>query len=142
MISTTFTSPLPATGILLCLGLSFGASDISFEGNWFEHSVVSEGMTPMEAGDATATWINEAEVRTIIGYPDLAKNAGIEGKVVLSVKVNEWGYVEALEVKDSSHPLLEVACIEAMPNSRFEAARHDGRPVSSWSTMAFSFYSR
>lgn len=84
-------------------------------------------------------WLNETEVRNEIGYPELAKRAGISGQVTLDLLINESGHISELAVTHSDHPLLEVACIDNLILSEFASAIKDGSPVAAWTSVQFSF---
>ncbi len=84
-------------------------------------------------------WLNESEVRSEIGYPDIAKKSGITGQVNMEVLVNESGAITSLQVTHSDHPLLEVACVDKLILSKFASAIKDGSPISAWTSMKFSF---
>ncbi len=86
-----------------------------------------------------AIWLNEAEVRAAIGYPALAKNAGIRGNVIIQVRINKRGTIEGLTMERGDHPLLEVACIDQLPICRFTPAMKNDQPVASWKSMIFTF---
>ena len=83
--------------------------------------------------------MNEEAIRSSIGYPALARQSGIMGQVELDVLINEQGQIAGLSVENADHPLLEVACIEQLPYSRFRPAMQGGEPVASWKTLSFSF---
>ncbi len=84
-------------------------------------------------------WLNETEVRSEIGYPEIARRSGITGQVNLQVLVNEYGSITNLDVTHSDHPLLEVACVEKLILSKFASAIKDGEPVAAWTSLQFSF---
>lgn len=110
------------------------------------HSAFDFGSQAMSNPSATqeileqgVIWLNESEVRSEIGYPDIARRSGITGQVNMDVLVSEAGAITSLHVTHSDHPLLEVACIEKLVLSRFASAIKDGSPVSAWTSMRFSF---
>jgi len=72
-------------------------------------------------------------------YPDLAKKARAQGKVVLEMTIGTDGRVEDVEVIKSI-PLLDLAAIEAAKKRLYEPALSDGKPAKSvvQVTMAFS----
>lgn len=110
------------------------------------HSVASFGSHVMGSPSTAAEmleqgviWLNEAEVRAEIGYPEIARRSGITGHVKMDVLVNESGIIKNLQVTHSDHPLLEVACIEKLVLSRFSSAIKDGAPIAAWTSLQFSF---
>ncbi len=63
-------------------------------------------------------------------YPEIARKKGYQGKVVLSVLVNEAGDAAQINVFSSSgYKVLDEAAITAVSGWRFEPAREGGRPV-------------
>lgn len=83
--------------------------------------------------------LNPEELCQYIGYPELAKNAGIEGMVKLCVKVSHTGVITDLEVLQSDHPLLEIACVEKLHYGHFRPAISEQIPVSRQIVVNFTF---
>lgn len=83
--------------------------------------------------------LNYEEVRDFIGYPEEARNAGIQGKVVLRVLVDQRGNYIRHEVVDSFHPLLRIPCEVFVPFMRFRPALQDEKLVNCWVTVPFHF---
>lgn len=74
-----------------------------------------------------------------MGYPEVAKRSGIEGKVTLRVLVDENGeYVHHSIVADD-HPLLRIPCELFTPYLKFEPAVVNGRKVKCWINVPFEF---
>ncbi|RMG63293.1 MAG: energy transducer TonB [Calditrichaeota bacterium] len=71
-------------------------------------------------------------------YPELARKAGIEGRVVVKVLINTKGDVEKVEVI-KSHPLLDEAAIEAAKQFKFKPGKQRDRYVKVWMTIPFNF---
>jgi TonB family protein len=61
-------------------------------------------------------------------YPQHAMNAGIEGAVVLEVKIDERGLVTSVVVLKSI-PMLDAAAVKAAQQWRFTPPIIDGRTV-------------
>ncbi len=78
-------------------------------------------------------------LRSQIGYPVQASNAGIEGEEVFRVYVDGNGSYVRHEVISSTHPLLRIACESALENLRCFPAEVEGSPVSSWTEVRFDF---
>jgi len=75
-------------------------------------------------------------------YPDFARNAGIEGEVIIRAEVFEDGSVGAVEVVKSlqSGPGgLDEAAIEAVKQWTFIPAKNQGKPVAVWVTFPIKF---
>lgn len=64
-------------------------------------------------------------------YPELLREAGAEGSVVLEFVVNADGRAEpsTIHVLRSAHPLFDQPSIDAMRHALFRPARVNGRPV-------------
>jgi len=75
-------------------------------------------------------------------YTTFAKNAGIEGDVILQVEVFQDGSVGAIEVlkslMDGPGGLDEVA-IKSVKQWTFSPAKSGGRPVACWVTFSVKF---
>jgi protein TonB len=74
-------------------------------------------------------------------YPDIARTARMEGRVVLQAVIGRDGTVSKVEVLSCSQPLLgfEDAAIEAVRQWRYEPALADGRPVDVYFTILVDF---
>lgn len=83
--------------------------------------------------------INLDEVRKMIGYPRIAKEAGIEGDVLLRVLVDEQGNCVRYLVSKSAHPLLQKRVEKAVPLLKFTPAIQLGRPIKFWANIPFKF---
>lgn len=74
-------------------------------------------------------------------YPPLAKQAGIQGLVRLSVRVDKSGNTEVLKVLEGE-PVLADAAIAAVKQWRYRQQRVNGIPVSVISEVTFNFVLR
>lgn len=83
--------------------------------------------------------VNLVEVKELIDYPTLAKNAGIEGRVILRILVDEKGNYVKHSVVDSFHPLLRIPCELHVPLLTFEPAKRKGLATSGWVSIPFTF---
>jgi TonB family protein len=63
-------------------------------------------------------------------YPELAKKAGIEGRVLVQFTVGEDGSVSDAQVTSGVHDMLNQAALEAVKQLSFEPGRKNGQPVS------------
>ena len=61
-------------------------------------------------------------------YPELAKRARVQGKVVLVVTVDEEGNVTDIRVT-SGHPLLDEAAVSAVKQWKYSPTLLNGEPV-------------
>jgi TonB family protein len=71
-------------------------------------------------------------------YPEVARQAGIEGDVVLRVYVSSSGQVTGLKVLDGP-PILARAAVQAVRQWQYQAPTIDGRPTSVVTTLVVSF---
>ena len=62
-------------------------------------------------------------------YPESAKNAGIEGRVIITFIVDEEGIPTDITVARSVDEALDQAAIEAVSKQRFTPGMQDGVPV-------------
>ena len=63
-------------------------------------------------------------------YPRLARRRGLEGVVVLRLRISRNGTCLAVQVKESSgHPVLDRSAVAAVRRWRFKPARLNGEPV-------------
>src|ERR1700730_16824184 len=71
-------------------------------------------------------------------YPPLAKQARIQGVVVMTALIDKGGNVQNLQVV-SGHPLLEAAAIEAVKQWRYKRFLLNGQPVEVETTVTVNF---
>jgi len=64
-------------------------------------------------------------------YPEVLRQAGVEGRVMVEAVLDTTGRVEdgSLRVQRSDGPPFERAALELVRGSRYAAARHSGRAV-------------
>lgn len=71
-------------------------------------------------------------------YPDLARQAELEGVVVLKVGIDEFGHVKEALVLESVSGLDEAA-LDAICKWRFQPARQRDVPVPAWLVVPIRF---
>jgi protein TonB len=71
-------------------------------------------------------------------YPPLARQARIQGIVVLEAVINKQGMIETLRVV-SGHPLLNQAAIDAVKQWMYKPTLLNGEPVAVITTVTVSF---
>ena len=71
-------------------------------------------------------------------YPPLARQARIQGNVVLHAIIDKDGRVGELQVI-SGHPLLVQSALEAVKNWRYQPTQLNGEPVEVDTTITVSF---
>lgn len=72
-------------------------------------------------------------------YPSAAKEARVQGTVILHVLVGKNGEVEDVEVLKGLPKGLSEAAVAAVRQWRFEPATVDGKPVPARATLTFNF---
>lgn len=83
--------------------------------------------------------VNMDDIKKLIGYPPMAKEAEIEGKVILRVQVDINGsYVRHIKIKDP-HPILTKAVEDQIRNLKFTPGIQAGKPIKVWVTIPFDF---
>lgn len=74
-------------------------------------------------------------------YPPLARQAHIQGVVVLTALIDKDGSIQNLEVV-SGHPMLAPAAIEAVKQWRYKPFLLNGQPVAVETTVTVTFQLR
>jgi TonB family protein len=78
-------------------------------------------------------------VYTVRGsYPDVARQAGVEGTVVVQALIGTDGRVRDMRIVRSI-PLLNGAALEAVKQWRFKPAATGGKPVAAWVSVPIPF---
>lgn len=73
-------------------------------------------------------------------YPAVSRRAGEQGRVMLRVRVDASGSVEAIEVQATSgFPRLDEAALAAVRRWRFVPAKLGERAISGWAVVPISF---
>ena len=73
-------------------------------------------------------------------YPESARRQGVEGTVLLKVRVTEQGRVEAVQLERSTgHSDLDQAAIEAVRRWRFEPAHRGSQAMAVWALIPVTF---
>ena len=74
-------------------------------------------------------------------YPEIAKEAGIEGTVVLQVFVDKNGRVKHTKIlKGIPNTGMDEAAIKSIKAVRFKPAKQDGVAVGVWISIPFNFH--
>jgi protein TonB len=74
-----------------------------------------------------------------IHYPETAKRAGLEGKVLVKVFINKNGDVSNAEIIKSDHSIFDSSAINALLKTKFTPARLKGQPVNVQITIPINF---
>lgn len=71
-------------------------------------------------------------------YPPLARQARIQGSVILRVHINKSGDVESMQLV-SGHPMLAPAAMEAVKQWKYQPYLMSGQPVAVETTVTVNF---
>jgi protein TonB len=71
-------------------------------------------------------------------YPQIAKNARIQGAVVLQAEISKQGTIENLRVI-SGHPMLVPSALDAVKQWRYKPYYLNGDPVAVETTITVNF---
>lgn len=113
-----------ASFALICLALAVAAQDATPPA--VEH--VIPGTT---AGSSLIQRVNPV-------YPPLARQARIQGTVVMEIKISKSGDVESLQLM-SGHPMLAPAAVEAVKQWKYKPFVIDGEPAEVKTTIQVVF---
>lgn len=83
--------------------------------------------------------VNYDELKKQVGYPPLARDAGIQGDVVVRILVSKDGRYEKHVVLRSRHELLTKAVEAQLNQLRFTPGIQAGKPIRVWVTIPFRF---
>jgi len=72
-------------------------------------------------------------------YPEMAKEAGIEGRVIVQFVVDKTGSVTKPTVAQGAHELLNKAALAAVKEQTFEPGRKEGEPVPVQMSLPVTF---
>jgi protein TonB len=72
-------------------------------------------------------------------YPQLAREARIEGVVILQVQISKEGTVSEVRVISSSHPMLLTGVVDAVRQWVYKPTLLNGVPVEVVTTVTVSF---
>jgi protein TonB len=74
-----------------------------------------------------------------VTYPDFAKKAGIEGRVIVQFVVDEKGNVTNPKVVRGVHKLLNEEAIKAVKDQKFKPGKQRGKPVKVQMSLPVTF---
>ena len=78
-------------------------------------------------------------IQRYLVYPKEAKEAGIEGTVVIHAFVSEDGVVTDTEILRSNTPELDQAAMDAVRKVKFKPAKRSGKPAGAWISVPVNF---
>jgi protein TonB len=74
-----------------------------------------------------------------INYPDIARKAGVQGKVYVMVLINERGGVDKVKVVKGIGAGCDEAAVEAIKKAKFTPAKNNGVAVKSKLSLPIQF---
>jgi periplasmic protein TonB len=83
--------------------------------------------------------VNMDELKKLIGYPKMAVEAEIEGKVVVRVYIDKYGNYNRHIVLKDPHPLLTQAVASKIANLKMTPGIQGAKPIPVWVTLPFEF---
>lgn len=83
--------------------------------------------------------VNMGDIQKLIGYPQIARDAGIEGNVVVRVLVDKAGNYNKHKIITQVHPILTKAVEEHIQKLKFTPAIQGGKPIKFWVNIPFNF---
>ncbi|MDP5172207.1 MAG: TonB family protein [Bacteroidia bacterium] len=83
--------------------------------------------------------VNIDDIKSLIGYPQIARDAGIQGQVVVRVLVDKTGNYDRHRIVKSVHPILDEAVSQQLSKLKFTPAIQGGRPIKFWVNIPFNF---
>lgn len=84
--------------------------------------------------------VDLVKLQKSIVYPDLARRAGVEGRVVVRVLVGPDGKARKYFVESSDHELLNQAALDAIKNyGLFTPAIQNGQAIMCWVSIPITF---
>ena len=96
-------------------------------------------MNSFIAVDKAPEPLNMRDIQRTIGYPQIARDAGIEGAVIARILVDTDGTYLRHEIINSVHPVLDQTVENQLPNLRFTPALQNGAPLKFWINIPFNF---
>lgn len=80
------------------------------------------------------------KLKSLVVYPEMAKRANIEGKVVLRVLIDKSGKATKSAIFSSDNDMLNKAALDAIKQyGKFQPAIQNGNPVSCWVNIPLDF---
>ena len=146
-ISKTASDPI-AEGFLKSLHLINGKDIVQPNLPTGAASLILKGITENDSAAADGTGIDAdlADRKVIVIHSPRPKFprgdiSGTDGKVKLKILYSAIGKVTDVEVIESPSKAFAKAAVEAVKNTAFIPAEKDGRPVSAYDVLEYSFTS-
>ncbi len=82
---------------------------------------------------------NPKELQELVNYPEFAKLAGLEGRVMVKAFIDEFGNVTKYEIGGSDNVLFNFSAVEAVRKLKFKPAIKNGQPEPAWVTLPITY---
>jgi protein TonB len=134
-----------APGALLSILAACAASGSGAPGAATSPGLAAEDTTAAleerEVEDAPELLFRDQVGRDIVReYPESLRQSGVEGTVVLRMRVNVRGGTNSVSIaRSSGYPQLDEAARGVARRMRFKPAQLNGGPVASWVTLPVDF---
>lgn len=79
------------------------------------------------------------ELQSRVKYPEILRNNGIEGQVVLKVLVDKTGHASKVQIVKSDNEQFSKAAEDAVSKTVFTPGIQNGTPVPAWLTFPVKF---
>jgi outer membrane biosynthesis protein TonB len=84
--------------------------------------------------------LNYSEVISTIDYPEECRKNGVEGRIIVSLAIDEVGAVMGHEFIQCPCPFLKAAVEAVLPDLKFKPARNEaGEPIKGMLTFPVTF---
>ena len=84
-------------------------------------------------------FVDGSLIQSNLVYPELAKKAGIEGKVTLRVLIRKNGKAKKFIIEITDSELFNKSAGDAVMKSQFLPALQNGKPIACWLSVPISF---
>lgn len=123
------------------IAMAYGSSsDLDFSAGAYDSLVIDAGDITLPGPDEFVSFEKAPELIDIDPpeYPRVAREAGIEGTVLVRVLVGHDGLVKDMIVIESM-PMLDRAAADAARTAVFKPALQKDRPVAAWMVIPIGF---
>jgi len=97
--------------------------------------------TPQRVRISSGVAVGQLKKKVNPHYPEEAKQAGIEGQVVLRAEIGKDGTIQNLQLI-SGHPVLAAAAIDAVKKWKYKPYLFQGNPVAVETQVVVNFQLR
>ena len=78
-------------------------------------------------------------INDLVRYPELAKEAGLEGRVIVAAYITKKGIPKNAYIMKGIFESLDEAALDAVKQSRWVPAKNNGKKVAVWVTIPVQF---